>query len=76
MTTDDQRLGSLNVGLWLRWLPFVVICFMGIKMVLTVAYQVATFNDVPNAAIELNEDLKEARNELKKMGVIEKDSEI
>nr|CAD2161950.1 unnamed protein product [Meloidogyne enterolobii] len=51
--------------------PLILVGSLGIYAVLTVIYGVATFNDCKNAREELIKEVAEAKEDLRKRGIIE-----
>ncbi|CAK5074142.1 unnamed protein product [Meloidogyne enterolobii] len=51
--------------------PLILIGSLGIYAVLTIIYGVATFNDCKNAREELIKQVAEAKEDLRKRGIIE-----
>jgi len=50
------------------YLPIWVILLLGIYALCSVVYKVATFGDCPDAAVELNAQIEEAKQKLTKQG--------
>ncbi|BET02876.1 Dolichol-phosphate mannosyltransferase subunit 3 (DPM3) [Nesidiocoris tenuis] len=49
--------------------PFVFLILFGVYSVVVVLWRTATFNDCPEAAKELQEQIVEAKNDLKSKGL-------
>ena len=49
--------------------PFWCLCALAFYAVLSIGYGVATFENCPDAAEEVDRDVKEAKEELIKMGI-------
>ena len=66
-----QNIGNLAKdypNLTFLW-PLVLLVFFGIYSVLVICYRVVTFNDCPEAAEELQKQIVEAKEDLKKRGL-------
>ena len=66
-----QNIGNLAIdypNLTFLW-PLVLLVFFGIYSVLVICYRVVTFNDCPEAAEELQKQIVEAKEDLKKRGL-------
>jgi len=50
--------------------PLWMICALGVYAVGTIAVGVWTFRDTPEASAEIEEQVKEAKREMKKRGII------
>lgn len=51
--------------------PFLAVFFLGVYAAFNVVYGVATFNDCAGAKVELLQEIKEAREELKQKKIID-----
>nr|ADD37963.1 Dolichol-phosphate mannosyltransferase subunit 3 [Lepeophtheirus salmonis] len=51
------------------WSPFSLIVAFGVYSICVIAYRVYTFNDVPDAAQELNKEIAAAKKDLKEKGL-------
>jgi Dolichol-phosphate mannosyltransferase subunit 3 (DPM3) len=54
----------------LRWTPLIAVFLVGLYLACRVAYGVATFESHPEAAAELEQQVKEAKAEMKKRGIV------
>ena len=50
------------------WTPLMIVVLFGFYSVLTIAYRVATFNDCEEASKELQKQIGEAREDLRRKG--------
>lgn len=50
------------------YLPIWTVLILGMYALLSVLYKVATFGDCPDAAVELNRQIEEAKQKLSKQG--------
>lgn len=69
MKQDESA--SPTVKVLIDFAPIWGIGLLGIYALSTIAYNVMTFNDCPEAAEELEKQIKEAKAEMKKRGVIQ-----
>jgi len=56
---------------FIDYFPLWIVICLGLYAVGSIAYGVANFVDCPDAAIEVEKHVKEAKTEMKKRGVIE-----
>jgi len=66
-----QNLWNLSIdypNLTFLW-PLLLLVLFGIYSVFVICYRVATFNDCPEAADELQKQIIEAKEDLKKKGL-------
>lgn len=56
-------------SLLIRFAPLWGIASLGVYALVTIVYNVLTFEDCPEAAKEIDDQVKEARAELKKRGI-------
>uniref|UniRef100_A0A7S4JTX8 Dolichol-phosphate mannosyltransferase subunit 3 n=1 Tax=Odontella aurita TaxID=265563 RepID=A0A7S4JTX8_9STRA len=73
-TTIVEALGTVGIELSLgniavTYAPFWAISCIGIFAVMSIGYGVLTFEDCPEATAELDRQVKDTREELKKRGV-------
>ena len=66
-----QNIGNLAIdypNLTFLW-PLLLLVLFGLYSVFVICYRVVTFNDCPEAAEELQKQIKEAKEDLKKKGL-------
>ena len=66
-----QNIGNVSIdypNLTFLW-PVLLLILFGIYSVLVICYRVVTFNDCPEAAEELQKQIVEAKEDLKKKGL-------
>ncbi|XP_017888730.2 dolichol-phosphate mannosyltransferase subunit 3-like, partial [Ceratina calcarata] len=51
-------------------LPLIVVLLFGLYSAIIILYRVFTFNNCENAAVELQEQIEEAKRDLQSKGVI------
>jgi hypothetical protein len=61
---------SQEPSIWAVFAPVWLVVALGIYAVSTIVYGVATFKDFPEASAEIEQQVKEAKVEMKKRGVI------
>ena len=57
-------------NMWIDFAPLWAIVALGVYAVSSVLYGVATFRDCPEAATEIEQQVVEAKKELKRRGII------
>ena len=60
---------SKQNGTLVLWFPILTLAVFGFYCVLTIAYRVATFNDCPEAAEQLKQEIDLAKEDLRKKGL-------
>lgn len=65
--TADETTNSMLIDFAPAW----AILLLGIYAAVTIIYNVLTFNDCPEAAAELDQQIKEAKKEMKKRKIIQ-----
>ncbi|XP_011497457.1 PREDICTED: dolichol-phosphate mannosyltransferase subunit 3 isoform X2 [Ceratosolen solmsi marchali] len=58
-----------NLNWYYKWFPVIFIFLFAVYAVITVLYRVFTFNNCKAAAIELQNQIKEARADLESKGI-------
>ncbi|XP_017892301.1 dolichol-phosphate mannosyltransferase subunit 3-like [Ceratina calcarata] len=51
-------------------LPFIVLLLFGLYSAIVILYRVFTFNNCESAAVELQEEIEEAKRDLQSKGVV------
>lgn len=69
MTMDETTTGS--TAILIQFAPVWGILLLGVYALATILYNVSTFNDCPDAAAELDKQIKEAKAEMTKRKVIQ-----
>jgi len=70
-TSKPDHVGSLPLAdVLIDWAPVWAVAALGVYAVVSVMYGVANFRDCPEAAKEIEQQVIEARKELKRRGII------
>lgn len=69
-TNQDETTGPA-AKIFVDFGPLWALVILGLYALSTIAYNVMTFNDCPEAAAELEQQIKEAKKEMKKRGIIQ-----
>ncbi|XP_043248593.1 dolichol-phosphate mannosyltransferase subunit 3 isoform X1 [Colletes gigas] len=73
MITGNINSSAVELQQVILFLPFIVLFLFSLYAAIIVLYRVFTFNNCENAAIELQQQIKEAKRDLQSKGVDLKD---
>ena len=68
---QDEATASPAAKILVNFAPIWAIVALGIYALSTIIYKVMTFNDCPEAAKEIDEQVKEAKAEMKRRKIID-----
>ena len=70
MNQEDETVGT-GTKILVDFAPLLAIVALRVYALSTILYNVMTFNDCPEAAKEIDENVKEAKAEMKKRKIID-----
>jgi len=70
MTVYTDRVNTGEARLGLLWSPVLLLVIFGLYSVITIGYRVMTFNDCEEASKELQQQIGEARADLRSKGFL------
>ncbi|KAG7344939.1 dolichol-phosphate mannosyltransferase subunit 3 [Nitzschia inconspicua] len=73
---QEQQGDTSNNSIFITYAPVWLIAFLGLYAVSSVLYGTATFKDTPEAAKELEQQIKEAQEEMTKRGIIQQQATV